>query len=343
MGTSRGRSLEVLTEPDERLLARSILCTDDPAEILARVDAHCRAAMDGAGVACINFVEISVGAAFGLTLEGARRVFLKAWSPATSHALLRDAHAVQAFLAARGYPCPGVLVEPRPFGDGHAAIHEYRDEGELRYANAPLLRRAMAAALARLVAMSEPLRALPGLPRLVPRDGLWHAPHNALFDFEATRDGADWIERLAEASRSVILAAEGPAVIGHRDWSARNMRFRNGEVSIVYDWDSLAVEQEPVFVGKTAVAFPMTWYDDTERYPAPEAAAAFVRDYEAARGRRFDEAERAVVAAAAIDALSYMARCEHARDPAAEAPAGSVREALRAYAPEVLAGLIAAG
>ena len=58
-----------------------------------------------------------------------------------------------------------------------------------------------------------------------------------------------------------------------------------------------------------------------------------MRDYEAARGRRFDEAERAVVAAAAIDALSYMARCEHARDPAAEAPAGSVREALRAYAP----------
>src|SRR3954469_4418108 len=103
-------------------------------------------------------------------------MFLKAWSPATSAALLLDAHAVQAFLAARGSPCPGVLAGPRPFGEGHAAILEHMDEGEHTDANDPPLRRAMAVALARLVAMAAPFRDLPGLLRWVPRDTLWHAP-----------------------------------------------------------------------------------------------------------------------------------------------------------------------
>ena len=170
---------------------------------------------------------ISIGAAFGLTLVDGRRVFLKAWSPAAPMALLRDAHTVQSFLAGRrGYPCPAVLSGASPFGAGHAALHEYRDEGEHADANAPSLRRAMAAALARLVALAAPLRHLAGLPRWVPRDGpLVGTPHNALFDFEATRPGAGWIERIAEASREVLLAADGPLVIAHRDWSARNMRF----------------------------------------------------------------------------------------------------------------------
>ncbi len=177
----------------------------------------------------------------------------------------------------------------------------------------------------------------------MPRDALWGAPRNALFDFEATRRrGAEWIERLAAASREVLLAAEAPMVIGHRDWSARNMRFgRGGEVSVVYDWDSLAVGPEAALVGKTAIAFPMTWYGEPEPYPSPDAAAAFVRDYETARGRRFGAGERVVVAAAATNALTYTARCEHARDPAGEPAAGSARRALPAYAPLVLADFLA--
>jgi hypothetical protein len=333
-----------LSDPEDRLLARSILGTDDGAAILARLDAHCRAAMGGAGVASVDFVEISTGAAFGLTLGDGRRVFLKAWSPATPAALLRDAHTVQAFLAARGYPCAGVLVGPRPFGAGHAAIHEYRHDGDRADANDSSVRRGMAAALARLVELAAPLRDLKGLPRWMPRRALWHAPHNALFDFEATRHGTAWIERIAKASRKILLSAEGPAVIGHCDWSARNMRFGcGGEVSVVYDWDSLAIDPEAAFVGKSAIAFPMTWYGEPKPYPSPEAAAAFVRDYEMARGRRFGVGERVVVAAAATYALTYTARCEHARDPAGEPAAGSARRALRAYTPLVLADFLAGG
>jgi len=336
--------LRVLGDPEDRLLARSILGTDDGNAIAARVDEHCRAVMGGAGGASVDLVELSVGAAFGLTLADGRRVFLKAWSPATPAALLRDTHVVQAFLAARGFPCPGVLAGPRPFGDGHAAVLEYRDDGDHAEANDPLIRRAMAATLARLVALTAPLRDLPGLPRgRVPHDALWPIPHDALFDFGATRRGAAWLERSAAASREVLLAAGGPTVIGHRDWSAHNMRFgRGGEVSAVYDWDSLAVEPETALVGAAAVTFPVTWYVEARKYPPPEAAAAFVRDCETARGRRFGPAERAVIAAAATYGLSYTARCEHALDPAAgEPPSDSARVALRAYAPDVLAVLLA--
>jgi hypothetical protein len=237
-----------------------------------------------------------------------------------------------------------VLAGPRPFGDGHAAILEHMDGGDRADANDPLIRRAMATTLARLVALAAPLRDdLPGLPRgRVPRAALWPVPHNALFDFGATRHGAAWIDRIAAASREVLLAAGGPAVVGHSDWSAHNMRFsRGGEVSAVYDWDSLKVEPEAVLVGAAAATFPATWYVEVRKYPPPEAAAAFVRDYEEARGRRFGTAERAVVAAAATYGLAYTARCEHALDPAAEPARDSARRMLPAYAPDVLAVLLA--
>ncbi len=335
--------VRALSDPVDRLLARSILGTDDGDAIAARVDEHCRAFMGGNGLASVDFFELSVGAAFGLTLADGRRVFLKAWSPATPAALLRDAHAVQAFLAARGFPCPGVLAGPQPFGDGHAAILEFRYDGANADANDPSIRQAMAATLARLVELTAPLRDLPGLPRdLVPRDALWPVPHNALFDFEATRTGAAWIDQIAAASREIILAAAGPAVIGHRDWSAHNMRFgRDGEVSVVYDWDSLAVGPEAVLVGGVASTFPVIWSLEVRKYPPPEVAADFVRDYETARGRRFGPAERVVIGAAATYSLSYTARCEHAYDPTGEPADDSARVALRAYAPEVLAALLA--
>ena len=335
-----GPLIAALADPAEQLLARSILGTDDPAAILARLDAHCRREL-GTGVKAIEFAEISTGAAFGLALEDGRMVFLKAWTPATPLALLRATHEVQSFLAARGFPCPGVLVEPRPFGAGHAAIHEYRSEGRLTTSGAPPLRAAMASALARLIALATPLRDLPGLPRLSPPGTIWPAPHNALFDFEATRRGAEWIEEIAVARRAILLAATGPAVVGHRDWSARNMRFQGDEVCVVYDWDSAGVDLEAAFVGKTSIAFPMTCYgDEPKPYPAPEDAAAFVNDYELARGRPFAAAERRVIAAAATYALTYTARCEHALGAAGEGEAGSARAMLKLHAAGALTDLL---
>lgn len=118
------------------------------------------------------------------------------------------------------------------------------------------------------------------------------------------------------------------------------MRFQGDEVCVVYDRDSVAVDAEAAFVGKTAISFPMTWYGEPEPCFSPEAAAAFVHDYEMARGRPFDAAERRVIAAAATYALTYTARCEHALDPMGEPEAGSGRAMLKLHAAGALADLL---
>ena len=77
-----------------------------------------------------------------------------------------------------------------------------------------------------------------------------------------------------------------------------------------------------------------------QAYPPPEAAADFVRDYETARGRRFAAAERVVIGAAATYA-SATRRAASTHRPDRRAGRDSARVALRAYAPEVLAALLA--
>jgi hypothetical protein len=65
-----------------------------------------------------------------------------------------------------------------------------------------------------------------------------------------------------------------------------------------------------------------------------------VHDYELARGRPVDAAERRVIAAAATYALTYTARCEHAIDPAGESEAGTARAMLKLHAAGALADLL---
>jgi hypothetical protein len=106
----------------------------------------------------------------------------------------------------------------------------------------------------------------------------------------------------------------------------------------VYDWDSVAVDLEPILVGEAARSFTATWYLDVPIMPSPEEAAAFVREYEQARGRAFAPAARETLRAAALYATAYTARCEHARDPrAGDFPPGSAREALAVYGDRFLA------
>ena len=201
----------------------------------------------------------------------------------------------------------------------------------------------MAATLAGLVEQTAPLRDLPGLPHdLVPRDALWPAPHNALFDFEATMTGAASIDdrSLRRAERTSWLPpvprSSGTA-IGAPTTCASATMARSG---VVYDWDSLAVGPEAVLVGGVASTFSVIWSLEVRKYPPPEVAAGFVRDYEIARGRRFDPAERIVIGAAAMQFQLHGTLPEHAGDPTGRPAEDSARVALRAYAPEVLAALL---
>ena len=64
--------------------------------------------------------------------------------------------------------------------------------------------------------------------KLPPDHGLWPVPHNALFDFEATVAGAEWIDEVAGKAKKILDNSPGRMVVGHADWSAKHLRFMDG-------------------------------------------------------------------------------------------------------------------
>jgi hypothetical protein len=239
---------------------------------------------------------------------------------------------VQDHLALKSFPCPRPLLGPEPFGIGFATVDEFVAVGEHRNAHEPEVRRAMASTLAWQIDLASGLTDLASLSRddELPDDALWPRPHNALFDFEATTEGAAWIDAFARRARRARPRSAGRMVVGHLDWSVKHIRFTDEKVRVVYDWDSLRLDREPIFVGSAAATFTATWYLDVgSKAPDPDELVPFVEDYEEARGSAFSEPERLSAFASAVNVTAYCARCEHAIDPGGEDPdARSFREAL---------------
>ena len=111
------------------------------------------------------------------------------------------------------------------------------------------------------------------------------------------------------------------------------MRMGPGGVAVLYDWDSVFLDREAFTLGYAAAHFPVTWELDVPETPAISEVAAFVHDYEQARGVALTRPELAEVQAAATYARAYKARCEHALDPGATRWRGSSRESLKANGP----------
>lgn len=322
---------EVLT--DNPAFTRSILGTADPGEVFRRLDAFCEEHL-GSGVGEVLFCELSVGAAFGLRLTDGRRIFLKAHPPDRPPEFLRAVRRVQGHLFGRGFPCPRPVVDPAPFGLGLATVDEFVDEGEHVDAHEPAVRRTMARTLARLVELVGEVRDVQGLDlgwRWPGEGKLWPKPHNALFDFEATAEGAEWIDEVAAQAKRALDGFDGKVVVGHTDWSVDQIRFEGREVSVVYDWDSVRPEREAVVVGTAAATFTATWRFGVPNPPSPEESWAFVEEYEAARQSVFSGEERAAIAAADVYVMAYTARCEHALDPGGKNLPGSFREVLPSH------------
>lgn len=180
------------------------------------------------------------------------------------------------------------------------------------------IRRALAAGLCRLVIAAEPLGLIAdlGSPVLLRSPGapLWPEPHDLRFDFEATADGAEWIDDLARHAQDRMAAAMAarPAapVIGHLDWRVGNVAFEGGLITAIYDWDSIAMAPEPFVVGAAAAQFSADWASGAG-LPSVEEMKAFVTEYEESRGRPFDAGERDLLDASNLVACAYGARCQH--------------------------------
>jgi Ser/Thr protein kinase RdoA (MazF antagonist) len=296
----------LLRDPEDALLARDILGTDEPQRIADAVAAHV-----GEPIAsCVRFTQ-SVGAVFILDLARGERVVLKihAFGPGArtfeSLAELEAVYAAQAELAAGGVACARVLVPPRSFGPGRAAaVMSYLDAGAPDDPHAPSTGEAMAQELARIKELLAG-RELPERWRLPPT--LFAPAHNALFDLSRA-DGA-WIDERASAARAVLATGATISAM-HCDFSCANVIVAGGRVAAIFDVDSVALADEPRIVASAAVHYTYTG-ESPWTWPSRDQARAFVAAYEAARGTPFDRAERARLDAAAIYALAYTARCQH--------------------------------
>jgi hypothetical protein len=275
----------------------------------------------------VFFFALSVGAVYGVRRAEGERVAVKLNKLHDDPGYFADVQRVQGALRDAGFPAPYPIRV-----DGTTVVEEWLADGSFRDGHEPEVRRALAHTLVRLVDLATATGVRPRRPSIRPEGRLWPKPHSALFDFERSRDGAEWIDAIAAQARAVTDYATGREVVGHTDWAAKHVRFDTDlRPMAVYDWDSLATDAETLIVGNAAAAF--TYTEEVEvssPWPSPEEVIAFIADYEEARGAPFTVGEAREVRAAALFLLAYAGRCTWAYDRSTD------RDALEAHAAALL-------
>jgi hypothetical protein len=325
-----------ITQSDTHFVEPVVFGTTDPQKIACLIDTFCHDEL-GAHVANYLFYESSVGAVCGVSLVDGRRVVVKVHQSSRSLDFLQAVVNVQRYLLNHGYPSTKPLLDPRPLALGIASTEEFVDEGLYRQAYDPTIRRSMAEMLAWLIDLTRIPEAISGvqpasLNLRLPAGVIWPAPHSKLFDFEATKSGAEWIDEIASQAQEIKIHGAGQLVIGHADWGVKHFRFVDKKIRVIYDWDSLVLEKEPIIVGHASCYFTYTEFFGGSRLPTDEETRAFIAEYETARDKPFTDQEHQTLQAAKVYGLAYSARCEHALNPNETIyPEGSSRSLLTQY------------
>jgi hypothetical protein len=325
-----------MTQEEVHFVEPVVFGTTDPHKIASLIDTFCQEEL-GAHIADFLFYESSVGAVCGVRLVDGRRVVVKVHQSSRSLDFLQAVVRVQRYLLSHGYPCTKPLLDPRPLAYGIATTEEFVDEGVYQQASDPTIRRSMAEMLAWLIDLTREPEVIPGvqpasLDLSLPAGAIWPTPHSKIFDFEATAIGAEWIDEIARQAQEITLHGAGQLVIGHTDWGVKHFRYVGKKVRVIYDWDSLAFEKEPIIVGHASGYFTYTEYFGESRLPTDEESRAFIAEYEAARGKPFTYQELQTLQAAVVYGLAYGSRCEHALNPDETTyPEGSCRSLLTRY------------
>jgi hypothetical protein len=256
----------------------------------------------------VLFEQRSMSAVFGLRLADGRDVVVKAREDDGRAA---SCVAAQTRLAERGFPCARPLTPP--VGVGALAVHaeEYRPGGELLRGDSPDVAVRYGAVFARSMAELSDVVVAPPLPnpRWVRWDhtdpGLW--PAIGFLDERDQNAVPAYVLDTAERARKRLLATDLPCVLGHADFEAQNLRWHNGHVWAVHDWDSLAWQPEAALVGAASGVFPKT---GPATLPPIESSEAFLVAYHNLRGRRFTPEEQEIAWAASLWPATHDVRWE---------------------------------
>ena len=327
--------VSLLEDEENRILCQAILGIAEAHDVAAFIQECCMTSVHQRVRECL-YIGFSIGASFGLRLDDGYRIFLKFSRPSAEEGSIplethRAMALTQVHLHQAGFPCPQVIIPPFEFKNTIVSISRYTVLGEQVDAHRPAIRREMARSLAQLINLAEPCSNLEGFAYhdIFRTADLYPPPHNALFDFTPTAAIGRWIDEIVMRAKTTLNAAERHIVLGHSDWSMKNMRLRNGEVVMVYDWDSLCLLDECHHLGTAAATFPTTWDIPVLITPSQAEALAFAEEYETARGKPFSAAEWQRIAAYATYVICYTSRCELCLDPHNENLEGSYRQALQ--------------
>jgi Ser/Thr protein kinase RdoA (MazF antagonist) len=280
----------------------------DPAVIARQLDEFVDGAL-GSTISDGLFHVGSVGSVTGVVLDDGREVVIKAYQPRWRRRFLTAVVGAQAALADAGIACAQPLAGPLPFATGLATIESLLiDPGQpTTFGLAEMA--SSARGLGELIAAVPDLPALAENPLQLPFEGLYPSPHSPVFDFEATADGAEWIDDLATRARPFINS--GRRVVSHTDWSARNIRLRSDGVRAIFDLDSLASVPLPAALGMGAATWRSTGESTDGAAPGVNEVEAWLAHYPGSLTAK----EVQAAFSHALYVLAYASRCEHAIDP----------------------------
>jgi hypothetical protein len=168
-----------------------------------------------------------------------------------------------------------------------------------------------AAVFARLMAELADVTVPPPLPN--PRWVRWDHEDSGLWPSIRELDERDpsavpaHVVDTARRARRRLRATDLPCVLGHADFEAQNLRWRDGNVYAVHDWDSLAWQPEAALVGAACGAFPST---RPPTLASVQSSEAFLATYQDLRGRRFTSEELEVAWTASLWPAAHNARWE---------------------------------
>jgi Ser/Thr protein kinase RdoA (MazF antagonist) len=256
----------------------------------------------------VLFERRSTSVVFGLRLADRRDVVVKARA---DDGRVESCVAAQTHLAEQGFPCARPLTPV--VGVGALAVHAevFRPGGELLRGDSPDVAVRYAGVFARLMAELAGVTVAPPLPN--PRWARWDHRDPGLWPALGFLDERDQstvpahVVATAGRARTRLLAAGLPCVLGHADFEAQNLRWRDGEVWAVHDWDSLAWQPEAALVGAASGTFA----SDSPPTLAPiESSTAFLAAYQELRERRFTVEEQEIAWAASLWPAAHNARWE---------------------------------
>jgi hypothetical protein len=282
---------------------------------LPAVDAASLAAWCADHLGCAPVAELfrsgHLSAVIGLRLADEREVVVKV-RPASAR--IAGCVEVQRHLFKSGYPCPEPLGGPAPLGNGVATAESYVQGGEV-LPSAQHAAQLSAAAFAGLIGLAPRPADVPSLdppPSWAAWNhgeaGLWPQPEGGEVDLNEV-DGPEWVDWAAGRALERLRVGVDENVIGHCDWLADNLRWRDDELLIVHDWDSVIADSEAVLVGFAAALFSTM---SPNQLATVEETDRFLDAYCHARGRAFSAEELERAWAAGVWTRAHDAKDQHA-------------------------------